>query len=323
MNTSPNFIVPDMSRLSKENSSFAKDLSGILRKNLESLFFDIKPGMHKFPVNATAPSVKNGHGKIFYTANTAGTVYTDFIDAEEGQKITIIVLDGNSSAVDGGNFSLSTAWNPASGDTLDLIFKGGVWYEGSIAGSVVATNAANIATNVTNIATNVTDIATNVSAIAALVSGKVVNFEIATSGALISQNSTIPYDTTIPQDNEGHEVITRAITPTKTANYLLCVGWAKVSSNDSGVYNIVGALFSDKDATADAIAASAEEVSAQYDSGTLFMVGYLQTGTTDATTISMRVGSSAAKNWEISGRNGARLGGLLKYGIIVFEIDVS
>ena len=129
MKTSSKFNIPNYEYLPNPIKDFVRQFTESLRRNHDDLHYDITPRAIQLPVNATAPSVKNGHGKLFYTANSGATAYTDFEDAEEGQEITILCLDANTSITDGGNFKLSANWTPNTDDVLKLIFKSGIWYE--------------------------------------------------------------------------------------------------------------------------------------------------------------------------------------------------
>lgn len=129
MKTSSKFNIPNYEHLAGEIKEFIRQFAESLRRNHDDIFYDLSPKAIQLPVNVASPSVKNGHGKLFYTANTGGTAYTDFTDAEDGMKIVILCTDAFTSATDGGNFKLSANWTPNADDTIQLIFKSGVWYE--------------------------------------------------------------------------------------------------------------------------------------------------------------------------------------------------
>ena len=78
------------------------------------------------------PDVKGaGDVGVFQTANTGGTVITDFDNAFDGQIIILIIKDGNTSIADAGNFKLSAAFAPNADDTITLAYSAtdAVWYE--------------------------------------------------------------------------------------------------------------------------------------------------------------------------------------------------
>ena len=100
----------------------------LLLEEMNTNFYDdLTLKVSVLPINAVAPSVRNG--KNFITANTAGTAYTDYDDSQDGQIITIICNDVNTTIADSGNFKLSAAWAPNADDTLTLVHYNGVWHE--------------------------------------------------------------------------------------------------------------------------------------------------------------------------------------------------
>lgn len=131
MNSSSKFDIPNIEKLPKDIKEPIRQLCEGLRRNHDGVYADIAAAVTQLPVNAVAPSVKNGHKKLFYTANTSATVYTDFLGAEEGQEIDILCLDTNTSISDGGNFKLSSNWTPNADDMITIRFKSGIWYEKS------------------------------------------------------------------------------------------------------------------------------------------------------------------------------------------------
>ena len=82
-----------------------------------------------FPANKTAPSVLAGNH--FKTANTAATRLTDFVDGQEGQEITVIFGDDNTTVgfkntnLKGNNGEI---WEAKSEDHMRCVFDGSKWY---------------------------------------------------------------------------------------------------------------------------------------------------------------------------------------------------
>lgn len=138
------------------------------------------------------------------------------------------------------------------------------------------------------------------------------------TGAVSTGTTVIPTDDTIPQNTEGNEVMTLAITPTVTTNKLKIdvVVW---QSNSGANNNLTAALF--QDTTADALAGGFQW---QADAGGLTMVAfthYMSAGTTSATTFKVRAGGSAAGTMTFNGVSGARrLGGVMASSITITEI---
>jgi hypothetical protein len=77
----------------------------------------------------TTPSVAGG--KVFKTSNTAATSITFFDDPIEGQEITIIFGDANTTLVAGTTVKLKDGLNYTGtlNGTIQLIYQGGTWYE--------------------------------------------------------------------------------------------------------------------------------------------------------------------------------------------------
>jgi hypothetical protein len=77
----------------------------------------------------TTPSVAGG--KVFKTNNTAATSITFFDDPIEGQEITIIFGDANTTLVAGTTVKLKDGLNytGALNGTIQLVYQGGTWYE--------------------------------------------------------------------------------------------------------------------------------------------------------------------------------------------------
>ena len=75
----------------------------------------------------TTPSVLGG--KAFKTANAGATTITFFDDGIEGQEITIVFGDANTTLTDGGNLALAGGFTSTTNDVMHLIYDGTVWCE--------------------------------------------------------------------------------------------------------------------------------------------------------------------------------------------------
>ena len=130
----------------------------------------------------------------------------------------------------------------------------------------------------------------------------------------------IPYDDTIPQNTEGGEVMTLAITPISASSKLLIDVIVNHSTTLSGE-KVVTALF--QDSNANALACSCGE---HYDSvymNTEVLKHYMTAGTTSATTFKVRIGrtDSHSNPFTINGYDGARkFGGVSSTSITIMEI---
>ncbi len=137
------------------------------------------------------------------------------------------------------------------------------------------------------------------------------------TGAVATGTTTIPGDDTIPQNTEGTEFITQAITPTNAGNKLRIDVVLVYSA--SIIVTVVAALF--QDSTAGALAAV---LSTQPGVGyicTMAFTHYMAAGTTSATTFKVRVGGASASTITLNGAGAARLlGGAIASSITITEI---
>lgn len=109
--------------------NFIRQFAEVLSRNHADLYGDLNPKVSTFADGDTTPSVKDGHLKVFKTANTGATAITDFDEAQEGQEITVIFTDALTTIADSGNFRLSIAFTSTADDVMKLVHAGGIWYE--------------------------------------------------------------------------------------------------------------------------------------------------------------------------------------------------
>ena len=138
-------------------------------------------------------------------------------------------------------------------------------------------------------------------------------------GAVATGTTILPHDDTRPQNNEGIEVMTLAITPNNTANLLRIDIVANYSSSGQN-QRMVCALF--QESTADAIAA----VGGGYDGNVVqapqpaIFTHWMTAGTTSSTTFKVRCGAPLAGTTTFNGFNGLRtLGGVHASSITITE----
>jgi len=137
------------------------------------------------------------------------------------------------------------------------------------------------------------------------------------TGATSDSGTRIPFDDTIPQNDEGSEVMTLAITPTSTTNKLKID--VVIFSSCADVYTSI-ALF--QDATVAALAAGYRQ-SNSAPPGVIKFTHYMTAGTTSATTFKVRVGGSAGSTVTFNGYNSGRIfGGVTASSITITEIRV-
>jgi len=139
------------------------------------------------------------------------------------------------------------------------------------------------------------------------------------TGAVATGTTTIPIDDTIPQNTEGTEFMTLAITPKSATNKLKITVIAGVNPN--GNLAVAGALF--QDSTANAIAASVNSHPVAGAADTVVIVHYMTAGTTSSTTFKFRAGPSSAGTVTFNGAAGGRyFGGVFASSITIEEIQV-
>jgi len=149
--------------------------------------------------------------------------------------------------------------------------------------------------------------------------GKVLQVVNVDNSTASTSTTIIPDDLTIPQNDEGKEILSLAITPASSSNKL----FIDVSINGidaGGGLDCHGALF--QDSTANALTACAEYIAGG--TGTdLAMKHYMTAGTTSATTFKVRVGPGTSGTMTYNGRNSgdSLFGGVMKSTMTIWEIS--
>lgn len=138
------------------------------------------------------------------------------------------------------------------------------------------------------------------------------------TGAVATGTTTIPADDTAPQNSEGTEFMSLAITPKSSSNILVIDVLANLNSSATNA-QMAGALF--QDATASAIAAGHFRATYTNQAGGQIFIRHIMTaGTTSATTFYFRVGGSAASTITFNGTASARLfGGVMASSFTITE----
>jgi len=150
--------------------------------------------------------------------------------------------------------------------------------------------------------------------------GSVVQTVYTSTGAVATGTTTIPDDDTIPQNTEGNEFMTLAITPTNTNNKLLIVfnGYFAHSVNLTGV---ACALF--QDTTAGALATSSQNLVNGGGRGSMVHLRhYMTAGTTSSTTFKIRVGSTTGTTTFNGDATARKYGGNMSSSLTIMEIKV-
>lgn len=150
--------------------------------------------------------------------------------------------------------------------------------------------------------------------------GSVVQMVSTLSTANATGTTTIPLDTTIPQNTEGNQFMTLAITPKSTTNNLV-IQVVALASHSVNTGNIIMALF--QDSTANALAATNIYQTTATAPGILTINHTMAAGTTSATTFKIRIGGNAAGTTTFNSGSGigANLfGSITKSSIVIWEV---
>jgi hypothetical protein len=188
--------------------------------------------------------------------------------------------------------------------------------------TIVGTDATQTLTNKTLTSPTLTTPTINGAAAGTTWSGHVLQVVNGLTTAYDSTTNTIPVDDTVPQQggSEGKEFMTKAITPTNASNKLKIEVVAALS-HTVDTATMVLALF--QDATASALSAALETVSAAGGLVTMKLTYYMTAGTTSETTFKVRGGSGTAGTTGFNGAGGGRLmGGVAASSITITEIKV-
>lgn len=149
-------------------------------------------------------------------------------------------------------------------------------------------------------------------------SGAIVQVKNFQTGAVATGTTLVPLDDTIPQNTEGDEYMTLAITPTSATNILKIDVVGFFSSSAGSIWHATS-LFQDSTANALATAVSFEATATAV-VNTKF-THYMVAGTTSATTFKVRSGGHGAGTVTFNGAAGARrYGGMLASSITITEI---
>ena len=144
---------------------------------------------------------------------------------------------------------------------------------------------------------------------------QVVSFQTST---LDTGTQTIPLDDTIPQNTEGNQYMSLAITPTSSSSKLLIQSNAFLSHSATGAW-IMGALFQDSNASASAVTAAT--IPAATAAVIISFNHYMTAGTTSSITFKFRAGAQSAGTTTFNGSGALRyLGGAISSSITITEI---
>lgn len=146
--------------------------------------------------------------------------------------------------------------------------------------------------------------------------GVIVQVVNTATSAAATGSTTIPHDDTIPQNTEGDQYMTLAITPKSITNTLIIETTNYVSH--SAAVGIIGAIF--QDTTANALAASGVRNTVGTEYNMLVTKHVMAAGTTSATTFKLRIGGDSAGTLTFNGDNGVRrFGGITLSTLVITE----
>ena len=149
---------------------------------------------------------------------------------------------------------------------------------------------------------------------------QVVNYQ---TGAVATGTTLIPYDDTIPQNTEGDQYLSLAITPKSATNKLLIEVVLNLNHSSASAGGLWATLFQDAAANALAICWGGKD-SAANRSTEVVLRHYMTAGTTSATTFKVRAGASVAGTTILNGDQDEtrRFGGVMASSITITEIKV-
>lgn len=150
-----------------------------------------------------------------------------------------------------------------------------------------------------------------------LPTGAAVQVAATTYSAVATGTTTLPQDDTIPQNTEGVEFMTQAITPKSATNVLEIKVIGVFSSTIDN--NLCMALF--QDSTASALACSMQRCASVVNTSVqIQLTHYMVAGTTSSTTFKIRCGGNGAGTTTFNGQSSARLyGAVPKSSIVITE----
>lgn len=132
--------------------------------------------------------------------------------------------------------------------------------------------------------------------------GEIIQSLYSATGASATGSTTIPNDNTIPQNTEGDQYMSLAVTPTNAVNRLAIDAQAQISNG--GGNRTIAALF--QDSTAAALATTRGPAASNL-MGPIPLHHDMAAGVTSSTTFKLRVGDSAGNTLTFNGEAGAQL----------------
>ncbi len=144
---------------------------------------------------------------------------------------------------------------------------------------------------------------------------QVVNVQ---DGAVATGTTVIPHDNTTPQNTEGNEYMTLAITPTNASSKLRI----DVNANITHTGQTWGAMALFQDSTASALATASSFTSTANGAIQLTLTHYMTAGSTSSTTFKIRIGGNTSGTTTFNGAaSTAYYNNTLASSITITEIE--
>ena len=211
------------------------------------------------------------------------------------------LLSGLSSS----NIAISDLANGTDGELI-------TWDATGAPAAVAVGTATHVLTS------NGTGAAPTFQVVSASGTGMVVQVVTASTNTSVTTTTQIPCDDTVPQNTEGAEAMTLAITPTSATNRLVII-FNAVMGSGGDIVSV--ALF--QDATAGALAAIGELASATTSPISMTLMHTMISGTASETTFKIRFGPNSATSTRFLGASaGDRYGAAGLGTIAIYEIKV-
>lgn len=137
------------------------------------------------------------------------------------------------------------------------------------------------------------------------------------TGAVATGTTIIPRDDTIPQNTEGTQFLSVAITPTSATSILEIEAVLMLSCSVTS--DVIAALF--RDSNANALAVASQYATTNLGVMEVVLIHRVVAGSTAATTFAVRAGPMTAGTVTFNGASGGRYyGGVMASSITVTEI---
>jgi len=124
--------------------------------------------------------------------------------------------------------------------------------------------------------------------------GNILQVVRAETSANTSGSVAIPLDNTIPQNTEGFEALTCAITPVSATSKLYIVSTMYAGEPSNNTNSLAAALFRDSTANAFAVSMGITDEAAFETGAPLYTSAYIDSNSTASTTIKARIGGNGA-----------------------------